>query len=340
MKEEKLKQLSKILSQPKNIVLVPHKNPDGDAMGSTIGLKLYLQQLGHNACVMSPNDYPNFLKWLPNSEDVVIYDDKTDHTKQMLKEADLIFTLDFNHLGRCGEIGRVLEGLSTTFVMIDHHQQPDSYASFMYSDTEMSSTCQMVYHFIEMMNHTAHINSDIATCLYTGIMTDTGSFRFRSTTSTTHKVISNLIESGADNTKIHENIYDSNTLSRLQLKGVALKNLNLLTEYKTAYIHISQTELNSYGYKKGDTEGFVNIGLSIEGINFAVIFIENEQEGIIKMSFRSKGDFSVNEFARKHFEGGGHNNAAGGKSNRSLNDTIKFFKSLLPEYKNSLLQSQ
>lgn len=340
MTKEKIKQLSTLLSQPKNIVIIPHKNPDGDAMGSTIGLKLYLQQLGHNTCVMSPNDYPNFLKWLPDSNEVVIYDDKNEDTKQILKEADLIFTLDFNHLGRCGEIGSVLENLDTTFVMIDHHQQPDDYATFMYSDTSMSSTCQMVYHFIEMMNDTSRINSDIATCLYTGIMTDTGSFRFRSTTSTTHKVISYLIECGADNTKIHENIYDSNTLSRLQLKGVALKNLTLLTEFNTAYIHISQAELNNCNYKKGDTEGFVNIGLSIEDIKFAVIFIENEQEGIIKMSFRSKGDFSVNEFAREHFEGGGHNNAAGGKSDRNLNETIKFFKSLLPKYKTLLLESK
>jgi len=223
--------------------------------------------------------------------------------------------------------------------MIDHHQQPDSYAKFMYSDTEMSSTCQMVYHFIEMMGGTNNLTPEIATCLYLGIMTDTGSFRYRSTTHLTHKVISELIKAGADNTDIHQRIYDTNTLSKLQLKGVALKNLRLFPEYKTAYITMSQAELNDHNYKKGDTEGFVNIGLSVEGIIFAVIFIENEQEEIIKISFRSKGDFSVNEFARNHFEGGGHNNAAGGKSDRNLNETIDFFMSILPKYKTALLDS-
>jgi len=339
MKKEALNQLSNILSKPQKIVLIPHKNPDGDAMGSTIGLKLYLEKQGHDACVIVPNDYPSFLKWLPDNDKVVVFDNDTAKAKKQIKEADLIFTLDFNHLGRCGDIGEVLEKSEATFVMIDHHQQPDTYATYIYSDTEMSSTCQMVYHFIEMLEKTPVINADIATCLYTGIMTDTGSFRYRSTTSTTHKVISKLIEAGADNTKIHQKIYDANTLSRLQLKGVALKNLNLLPEYKTAYIHMSQAELNRYNYKKGDTEGFVNIGLSIENIVFAVIFIENEQEGIIKMSFRSKGDFSVNEFARNHFNGGGHNNAAGGRSEKNLIETIEFFKSLLPNYKNVLLES-
>ncbi len=339
MKKEDLQQLSAELSQPKKVVIIPHKNPDGDAMGSTLGLKMYLESKGHTATVIAPNDYPSFLKWLPDNDSVVIYDAAPSNAKKIIDEANLIFTLDFNHLGRCGDVGGILEDAKATFVMIDHHQQPEDYATYVYSNTEMSSTCQMVYHFIEMLGDVPKIDAKIATCLYTGIMTDTGSFRYRSTTSITHNVISKLIEAGADNTQIHQNIYDTNTLNKLQLKGVALKNLNLLPEFKTAFIHMSQSELNQHNFKKGDTEGFVNIGLSIEGIIFAVIFIENEKEGIIKMSFRSKGDFSVNEFARNHFEGGGHNNAAGGRSEKTLTETIAFFKSLLPKYKTLLLGS-
>lgn len=339
MKKDYLENLKEILSQPKKIVLVPHKNPDGDAMGSTLGLQQFLNKTGHQATVVAPNDYPTFLKWLPASDSVCVYENNKEQGQQLLENADLIFTLDFNHFSRCGDIGDILSKLSTDFVMIDHHQQPDNYAKFTYSDTTMSSTCQMVFHFIEMLGQIDVIDQNIATCLYTGIMTDTGSFRFRSTTSTTHQVISKLIESGADNTDIHNRIYDSNTLNRLQLKGIALTNLTILEAYKTAYIHLSQAELNKCAYKKGDTEGFVNIGLSIGGIVFAVIFIENEQEGIIKMSFRSKGEFSVNDFARAHFSGGGHHNAAGGRSEKNLNETIEEFIKLLPKYKNQLLES-
>jgi phosphoesterase RecJ-like protein len=232
----------------------------------------------------------------------------------------------------------VLAKAKTSFVMIDHHQQPADYAEFTYSDPGMSSTCQMIYHFIEKLNDLDKITSEAAICIYVGIMTDTGSFRYRSTTSTTHKVIADLIDRGADNTQIHENIYDTNTLSKIQLKGVALNNLRVLPEYKTAYITLSQKELDQHNFKKGDTEGFVNFGLSIKGIKFAAIFIENKGEEIIKISLRSKGDFSVNEFSRNHFEGGGHNNAAGGRSNLSLSNTVEKFISILPTYKKVLNQ--
>ena len=220
--------------------------------------------------------------------------------------------------------------------MIDHHQQPDDYADITYSDATMCSTCQMVYHFIEQIGLHDQITPQIATCLYTGIMTDTGSFRYRSTTSLTHRVIADLIDKGADNTNIHENIYDTNTFSRLQLLGVALKNLTVVEGLRTAYITLSQEELDRHNFKKGDTEGFVNYGLSVEGIVFAAIFIENEAEKIVKISLRSKGTFSVNEFSREHFSGGGHTNAAGGKSDLSLKETIDKFISILPEYKTSL----
>lgn len=325
-----------LLSSPKKVAIIPHKNPDGDAMGSTLALHQYLLSLGHDSIVISPNDYPSFLKWIPTQESVIKYDSQKEIAQEKIKNADLIFTLDFNSLSRAGDMQVALSNAKGTFIMIDHHQQPDSYAKYMYSDVSMSSTCQMVYHFLEMLDAVDSITPEIATCIYLGIMTDTGSFRFRSTTSTTHKVIADLIHRGADNTAIHERIYDANTVSRLQLKGIALNNLRILPEYHTAYISLSQEELDKHNYQKGDTEGFVNIGLSIEGIKLAMIFIEHKKEGIIKISLRSKGDFSVNEMARAHFEGGGHHNAAGGKSNLSLNDTIEKFISILPSYKKVL----
>ncbi|UZO80404.1 DHH family phosphoesterase [Aquimarina sp. ERC-38] len=326
----------KLLSTSKNIVIIPHKNPDGDAIGSTLALHHYLSNKGHQSTVITPNEYPQFLKWIPGENTIKKYSTDTEKCISLLDQADLIFTLDFNHFSRTGDMEALLEKSTAQFIMIDHHQQPDTYAAVTYSDTGMSSTCQMVYHFIEKLKDTDQINQAIATCLYVGIMTDTGSFRFRSTTSTTHQVIADLIDRGADNTMIHEKIYDTNTYSQLQLRGVALKNLKILSDYKTAYITLSQQELDDHNFKKGDTEGLVNIGLSLEGIKFAVIFIENKGEGIIKISFRSKGDFSVNNFSRSHFEGGGHHNAAGGKSELSLQQTVDKFISILPSYQKEL----
>ncbi|GAA4276341.1 DHH family phosphoesterase [Aquimarina mytili] len=338
MNDKDIHEIKEVLRTPKNIVITAHKNPDGDAIGSTLALHQYLTALGHTSKVITPNEYPNFLKWIPKEDTIIKFDSNTDIAISEIEKADLIFTLDFNHLSRSGDMENILAKAKATFVMIDHHQQPDDYAKYTYSDVTMCSTCQMIYHFIEKMNDLDKITPEIATCIYVGIMTDTGSFRFRSTTSTTHRVVADLIDKGADNTSIHEKIYDSNTISRLRLKGIALNNLKVLPEYNTAYISMSQKELDQNNFKKGDTEGFVNLGLSIEGIKFAVIFIENKGEGIIKISLRSKGDFSVNEFSRNHFEGGGHHNAAGGKSNLSLSDTIDKFISILPSYKNVLNQ--
>ena len=336
MKKSELLLLQDLLSTPKNIVIIPHKNPDGDAMGSTLGLLQYLNKKGHRATVVSPNDYPKFLKWLPFEDFVIKYDLQNQQALRLIKEADLIFTLDFNSLSRVGDMSVVLEKSSAQFVMIDHHQQPDDYAVVTYSDVTICATCQMVYHTIEMLGDKDLIDADIATCLYTGIMTDTGSFRFRSTSSLTHTVIASLIEKGADNAFIHEQIYDANSFSRMQLLGTALTNLKVLPEYRAAFITLSQDELDEHNYQKGDTEGFVNYGLSLDNIKIALIFIENKQEGIIKISLRSKGDFSVNEMSRSHFHGGGHTNAAGGKSDLSLEDTVAYFISILPQYKDAL----
>ncbi len=336
MTQTELELLQELLATPKKIAVIPHKNPDGDAMGSTLALYQYLIKTGHDATVISPNDYPKFLKWLPFEKDVVKYDLQSKKAKRLIKEAELIFTLDFNSLSRVGDMQQDLEMAKARFIMIDHHQQPDEYAVVTYSDVTVCATCQMVYHTLEMLNAAHLVDADMATCLYTGIMTDTGSFRFRSTSATTHRVIAELIEKGADNAYIHQQIFDANSFERMQLLGTALTNLVKLDEYKTAYITLSQEELDRHNYQKGDTEGFVNYGLSLDGVVLALIFIENKQEGIVKISLRSKGDFSVNLMAREHFEGGGHTNAAGGKSDRSLQETVDYFISILPLYKEAL----
>lgn len=336
MNAETTLRLTQLLDTPKKVVVVGHKNPDGDAVGSCLGLTFFLKQLRHELTIIMPNDFPDFLKWLPGCDEIVIHDKDTAASAALLDKAEVIFTLDFNSLDRTGDMQTYLEKASAQFVMIDHHQAPDGYAVATYSDVAMSSTSEMVYHLIAALKGLHLLNKDIATQLYTGIMTDTGSFRFPSTTATTHKVIAHLIEVGANNSEIHQKVYDTNSPDRLKLLGVALKNMRFLPEYHTAYISLSQKELDANNFKKGDTEGFVNYALSVEGICFAVIFIENKQDGVVKMSFRSKGTFSVNEFARNHYSGGGHINAAGGRSLKSLSKTISEFISILPSYSDAL----
>jgi phosphoesterase RecJ-like protein len=336
MNKEDIYNLKHLLSTPKKIIIVPHKNPDGDAIGSTLGLYHYLKKGHHNVNVIAPNDYPEFLKWMPGEDKVLKYDSDTEKAKELIESADILFTLDFNALNRIGEMEVPVANSNAIKIMIDHHQQPDDYATFIYSDVSMSSTSEMIYNLIEMLGDVDKIEVNIATCLYTGIMTDTGSFKYSCTTTQTHNIIGLLIEKGANNTQIHNNVYDTFSYNQIQLLGCALKNLKVLPEYKTAYITLSQEELNTFNFKKGDTEGFVNYGLALVGIVFSAIFIENLQEKIIKISFRSKGEFSVNEFARAHFEGGGHTNAAGGKSELSLIETVDKFISILPNYKKAL----
>ena len=336
MIDTRILEITAELAKAENIVIVPHKGPDGDAIGSTLGLMHFLKDKGHKATVIAPNDYPHFLKWLPGNDEVIIYEAEKERSDKLIAEAEMVFTLDFNDLSRSGLMYDSLVASEAVFVMIDHHQEPADYAHYTYSDSEMSSTCEMVYRFIDKLRASKKITPEIATCLYTGIMTDTGSFRFSSTSSDTHRVIADLIDKGAKNAQIHNNIFDTNSENKLQLLGTALQNLKVNKDLRTAYISLSQEELDKHNFQKGDTEGFVNYGLSLDGIIFAVIFIEKENEDLIKISFRSKGDFDVNKFARAHFEGGGHINAAGGKSNLSMNDTIVKFNKILPEYKEEL----
>ncbi len=325
-----------LLAETKTIVVVPHLNPDGDAIGSALGLAHYLTKKGHETRIIAPNDFPNFLKWMPGVEDILIFDRDRKISLEYLEKADIIFTLDFNDLNRTGEMGDELENSDATFIMIDHHREPKDYAKVMYSDVSMSSTCEMVYNFILATGQQEDISQAIATCLYTGILTDTGSFRFASTTSQTHRVVADLMDRGAENAAIYNRIFNTDSPNRLRLLGTALNNLVILPEFGTAYITLSQEELDRNEYKKGDTEGFVNYGLTLKNIEFAAIFIENRADSIIKISFRSQGSFSVNDFARAHFNGGGHTNAAGGRSTLSLEETVVKFRSLLHQYKDQL----
>jgi len=340
MNQDEIKEIKDLLSTPKNVVIVPHRNPDGDAIGASLAVYHYLKNKGHKVTVVTPNDYPNFLKWLPGSKDVYKFDMQNRQSKSALDEASIVFLLDFNALHRVGsDMQKTLEDYIGTFIMIDHHQQPDTVAKYLYSDVSICSTSQMIYHFLEKLEDVNAITAEIATCIYVGIMTDTGSFRFPSTTSTTHRIIANLIDRGAENAKIHSNVYDTNSFGRLQLLGRALSNLIVIDKLKTAYISLTQEDLDEFKYEKGDTEGIVNYALSLEGIIFAVIFIEDVDQQIIKISLRSKGSFSVNKFSREHFDGGGHDNAAGGKSRVSLETTISKFLNVLPKYEKELLHS-
>ncbi|TPD66976.1 DHH family phosphoesterase [Flavobacterium microcysteis] len=329
MKEEDIKGIQELLVSPKKIAIIPHRSPDGDAMGSTLGLYHLLKKLGHDAVVIAPNEFPEFLAWLPESEKVLVYEKDKTNVTAVLQQAELVFTLDFNALHRTGEMENVLSKLTVPFIMVDHHQKPDNYAVYTYSDTNFGSTCEMIYNLILFLGHKNLIDKTIASCLYTGIVTDSGSFRFPSTTSMTHRVVAELLDIGVENGDIHNALFDNNSYHRLQLLGRALQNMKVLPEYKTSYIKLTQQELDEFHYVKGDTEGIVNYGLTIRGIIFTAIFIENKEEGIIKISFRSQGKFDVNQFARDYFNGGGHINAAGGKSTLSLDETIKQFESIL-----------
>ena len=333
MKIQDIQAIQLLLATPKKIAIIPHRGPDGDAMGSTLALYHFLLKNNHEPTVIAPNDFPDFLAWLPGSETVKIFERDTQSCTEILEKAEVIFTLDFNALHRTGEMEHTLAKMTAPFIMIDHHEKPHDYASYIYSDTSYGSTCEMIYNFILFLNKKEDIDKTIATCIYTGILTDSGSFRFPKTTGNTHRIVAELIDLGADNTEIPVLLFDNSSYSRLQLLGCALQNMKILAEHKTSYTSLTQEELDSFHYVKGDTEGIVNYGLSIKDIVFTAIFIENRDENIIKISFRSQGGFDVNQFARDHFNGGGHINAAGGRSETSMEETLKKFEDLVTKLK-------
>lgn len=327
--------VKKMISDSKNIVITTHHRPDGDAMGSSLGLYNYLKLLGCNVNVVTPSDYPDFLYWLPSNNIVVNFEYSTKQAQELLSNADLIFCLDFNWLSRVDAMESDLRKSGAKKVLIDHHLDPENVYDHVFSFTEACSTCELIYRFIDALGDSGKINKEIAECLYCGIMTDTNSFRYSSMKADVHRIIASLMEAGAENYRIHERVYDTSTENRLRLLGYSLKEkLIVLPEFNTAYLALSQAELEMFNHKSGDTEGLVNYALSINGIRFAAFF--SEKDGLIKISFRSKGDFSVKEFSGKYFSGGGHKNASGGRSELSLHETVKKFLDLLPVHKNEL----
>ncbi|MDF2436508.1 MAG: bifunctional oligoribonuclease/PAP phosphatase NrnA [Bacteroidota bacterium] len=332
MNPTEIKKLKALLSKPKNIVIVTHWSPDGDAIGSSLGLYNYLVKKAHKVTVITPNDYPSFLGWMKGNKKIIDFQKNESAGKKAVAKAEMIFCLDFNSLKRIDKLGEEVAGSSAVKMIIDHHLQPEDFADYMLHSVAACSTCELIYDFIHHMGDKKMLDKDIANCLYTGIMTDTGSFRFPSTTAKTHLILADLIRAGAENSEIHNRTYDDNTESRLKILGFCLnEKLTVLPEYKTAFFALTAEELDRFQYKKGDTEGVVNYALSIAGIRFAAFMVE--RDGIIKISFRSKGSFDVNKFSRSHFSGGGHANAAGGMSELSMKKTVAKFMALLPEYK-------
>jgi phosphoesterase RecJ-like protein len=330
--------LTELLASPKKIVITTHHKPDGDAMGSSLGLYNYLIQQGHHATVIAPTDYPAFLSWLPRNGDVIIYTEQVEKSAALIADADLIFCLDFNALSRINEMG-VLVGESKAYkIMIDHHLEPQDFDDYRHWNINACATAQLIYDFIvNELHHRELINADVATCLYTGIMTDSASFRLPNTTSTVHRIVADLIDLGAVNWRIHELVYNSATENRLRFLGHCLANcLEVLPEYHTAIIAVNNTDLHKYDVDTGDTEGIVNYALSMADIKLAAFIVERNDR--VKLSLRSKGEFPANEICKKYFDGGGHRNAAGGHSTNSLEQVVQQFKTILPEYKKLLNQ--
>ncbi len=324
------------LLSPKKIVITTHQKPDGDAMGSSLGLSHFLTALGHSVKIISPTNWAGFLKWMPGASEVIDFEQSKDTAIKYIEEAEVLFCLDFNVLHRTKNMEPVLAPLTCIKVLIDHHQQPqEEYFDYGISDTAKSSTSEMVFDFIVESGHADKIDTNIAQCLYTGVMTDTGSFRYPSTSANVHYMVAKLKESGFNHTIVHENIYDSFLENRLRFTGhVLLNRMEVFYEYNTAIISIPKNDLLRFHIKTGDTEGLVNYMLSIQGIRFGALVIDRDEER--KWSFRSKGDFDVNTFARTHFEGGGHFNAAGGRTNETLDATVWNFKKVIKQYKDQL----
>jgi phosphoesterase RecJ-like protein len=328
MQKDSFSTFKNLLEKSDNIAIVTHWSPDGDAMGSSLGLYHYLKKLNKTVQVIVPNAYPDFLHWLPGHDTVLNFQEQEAKSTEILISAGLIFTLDFNSYKRLDKLGEVLEKTTCEKVLIDHHQQPDTYATYYFHDTEACSTCELVFDLIAGIGDKALVDKDIAACLYTGLMTDTGSFRYPSVTANTHLILSELLKTGILPSDIHSAVYDNSSIDRLKLLGYALsEKMKLVEGYPVAYFTLTEKELEKFNYQKGDTEGLVNYPFAIKGVKVCALF--NESDGYVKISFRSKGVIDVNTFARSYFNGGGHINAAGGKSNDSLLATEQKFVELV-----------
>ena len=319
-----------LLQAPKKIFITTHHKPDGDAIGSMLGLYHYLVKKGHSVTAVSPCELPEFLMWMPGVEILFNYEAQIKASQQALTEADLIFCVDFNDYSRTKHLEAPLAAATQPKILLDHHLFPKPYWDYGMSIPEKSSTCEMVYDFINLCNDNELIDTNIAECLYTGVMTDTGSFRFPITTASVHLMIANLKQHGLDHSKIHEHIYDSWSENRMRFLGYVLtEKMEIFPKYNSALISLSRKDMGMFDTQSGDSEGLVNYPLSIANIRFATLITERNDE--VKLSFRSKGDFDVSAFSRQYFEGGGHFNASGGRSKATFKETIANFKKILSD---------
>lgn len=317
------------------IVITTHHKPDADALGSSLALYNFFKKLGYFTTVISPTDYPSFLNWMPGEEKVFVYEYHTQKCKDFTNNAQIIFCLDFNSLKRINQYGEDVRQAKAVKVLIDHHMEPEGFEDISFWDVKASSTAELVYRFIVDFAGKEYIDRDIAACLYAGIMTDTGSFRFDSVKPATHRIAADLLETGIEHWKIHNQIFDSFTFSRWKFVGYILSNkMEMLEGLNTVIITINAEELKQFNIQTGDTEGLVNFGLSIKNVELAVLIVDRTV--LVKMSFRGKGRFPANKFAREFFEGGGHFSAAGGQSNLSLEETVEKFKNAIITYKQYL----
>ncbi len=330
-----LNTLNNFIGSAKNIVITTHHNPDGDAIGSVLGLYHALKTKNITSAMITPNGFPNFLAWMPEANSIVDYSKNKKKAEELLANADLIFCLDFNGYRRVEGMAEVLEKSTAKHILIDHHPDPESTFDIQVSFTEVSSTAELVYEVIEQLYGPDNINYNCAVCLYTGIMTDTGSFSYACSHQQTFAIAGKLVEKGVNVEEVQGLVYNNFTENRMRLLGFSLaERMKVFPEYKAAYIWLYRNDLKRFKHQLGDTEGFVNYPLSIKGINFSALFTENDNH--IKVSLRSRGNFAVNQFSKLYYQGGGHKNAAGGKAFMSMDETIKQFEELLKKHSNEL----
>jgi phosphoesterase RecJ-like protein len=324
-----------LFNSPERILIVTHTNPDGDAIGSSLALAFYLRKKGHEVNIVAPDPFPDFLAWMPGSDAIQIFSKDPDKSKELINEAGIIIAADFNQLNRLGGASESVIGSKAVKILIDHHLHPSNEFDYQISITKISSTSELVYNFIEASGDAELLDVSIAECIYSGIITDTGSLSYACNYVKTYLTIAELFKLGIDGERIHRLIYDTYSENRLRLLGFSISDkLVVLPDFNTAYIQLSRSDLDKFGYMIGDTEGIVNYALSIKGINLAALFME--RDGIVKASFRSKGDFSVSNLAFDCFGGGGHRNAAGANCYTSLEETVARFRELLPRYQDKL----
>lgn len=323
--------LTSNIRRAKHILIITHQNPDGDAIGSSLGLFHALKNFGVEPVVVVPNDFPAFLKWMPASDKILVYERQKEVIKNILAESPFIFFLDFNDITRIGKMKDDVEKTNGFSILVDHHPYPENFANIVISDVSVSSTAELVFKLVQEVLGNQFINKSVAECLYAGIMTDTGSFSYNSSRPETYEILSKLLSHGVDKDLIYSMVYDNFSADRLKLLGYCLdQKMVVLPEFGAAYISLTNEEKKKYNFQPGDSEGFVNYPLTVSGVFFSAFFMENGKR--VKISFRSKGNFPVNHFASKYFHGGGHRNAAGGESDLPLDQTIERFVELIKVY--------